>query len=113
MPKLPFSIEHQDIRTICSFIDFILKDVNNINTQDARWWLSTIIIEMKKYENEGCNAVIKLCQKMKKTSYSNEIIIIFEISNLIQAVNAVSTNAIRKVIIKEFIIDEWIHEASN
>ena len=50
---------------------------------------------------------------MKKTSYSNGIIIIFEISNLIQAVNAVSTNAIRKVIIKEFIIDEWIHEASN
>ena len=103
MPKRPFSIEYKDIRTIYSFVDFISKNVNNINTQEAYWWLSIIIIEMKQYKNEGCNAVIKLCEKMRKTSYFNKIIVMFELSNLIQAVNAISTKETRKVIIDEFI----------
>lgn len=103
MSNAEFSISCEDFETILLFVDLMVKNKYRPNIQEAHRLLTKIEDEMEKYENKGCDVVIELCEKMRKTSYSNKIIIMFELSNLIQAVNAISTDATRKVIIDEFI----------
>ena len=69
MSNAEFSISCEHFKTIMQFVDFMSKDESLINTREARWWLSTIKIEMKQYKNKGCDAVVEVCEKMRTTSY--------------------------------------------
>ena len=69
MSNAEFSISREHFKTIMQFVDFMYKNVTLINTREARWWLSTIAIEMKQYENKGCDAVVEVCEEIRIASY--------------------------------------------
>ena len=92
MSNAEFSISREHFKTIMQFVDFMSKDEWLINKREARWWLSTIKIEMKQYKNKGCKAVVDVCEKMRITSckkYTNNVNIekaLIEFSNAVNEV---------------------------
>ena len=69
MSNAEFSISREHFKTIMQFVDYMYKNVWLINEQKARWWLSKIAIEMKQYDNKGCDAVVEVCQEIRIASY--------------------------------------------
>ena len=97
MSNAEFSISREHFKTIMQFVDFMSKNEWLINTREARWWLSKIAIKMKQYKNKGCDAVIKVCQKMIITShkkYKNNVAIEWALIKFSNAVNEVVSDEV-------------------
>ena len=65
MSNAEFSISREDFETILSFVYLMTNSKYRPNIQEAHRLLTKIEDEMKKYENEGCDVVIELCQKLR------------------------------------------------
>ena len=94
MSNAEFSISREDFKTILSFVYFMTTSRYQPNVKKAYRQLSKIKDEMKKYQNKGCDAVIKLCKKMRTTLYKNSEDIVQEMDAFINAVNEVVSDEV-------------------
>ena len=86
MSNAEFSISCEHFKTIMQFVDLMSKNMYDINKLPICLLLFRIEGEMKQYKNKGCDAVVKVCKKMRTTCYeSGEAIVkaLTEFSNAV------------------------------